>query len=479
MSYTQPLPGFIGGYNRERSPQIDNQRTINMYVVNDPQSPEGQSFAQLPGLRYIRQVDTTNTPTRPNGLFGFLGRLYIVNGSYFYQDANRLGPVSTTTSAISWSSLASKLIFTDFAELYVFDPGTGTYTSVTPAFINNPGRITTIAGRVVVPKRQSNVWYFSDVNAPDTYEQNNFFLFQQKPDFIEAAASINSHLILFGQIHTEFWLPQAVSGLPFYLDNNLTIDYGTWSAASVVTAYSDAKTEFVAWLARDSLGSSSFLLTQGTEARTISTPAIEILLQNFRGLDRCYGYAKRIDGHLQIEWNFPVDNRTLVFDTATNLWFEREMLDESYFIGNSHTFLDGIHYIGSRVDGALYEMRGTYVNYYSSGNQEEPVHKTRFTGILRPKNYVGFECNYLEIKMETGFSGSGEVPNIRLSVSKDGDAFSGERIAQMAKIGEYGWRVYWYGLGFANSSMLFKIESYSPVRFFMFGASASIRPGKR
>lgn len=478
MSEVQAWPAFIDGYNRERSIQIDNQRTVNMYVIQDNESPEKQAFAMMPGLLYDYSLGGTGDATRSLGKFAFRGSVYSVVSDQFFYEQSFLNFILTSSGIIHWSSLENQVIFADGSTVYVYDTSNNSFTIVNETFITNPGKITSFNQMIIVPIKGSNVWYASALNQGQTYDANRFNVFQLKPDTLMGAATINNRLLLFGQIHTECYIPQVTASIPVVRDNNVVIDFGTWSDGSIVTTTEEQGVKFVTWLARDELGGAFFMLTEGVQGVKISTPAIDILLQNFTNLEDCYGFSYRIDGHLFIEWSFTTDDVTLVYDATTKKWIEREMLNGHSFIINSHAYANGVHWMGSRVDGSVYKMSSSYLTYYSAGSTTENIHRQRISPIWRDPSQVKFTHSYAELKMEMGTAPANISPVVYMQTSRNNDAFDNARQGLPGAQGQGGYKVYWNGMG-AFYSIIYKFDMYQPYRTYIMGFSLIGRKGRR
>lgn len=478
MANLKPWPQYIGGYNKERSIQIDNQRTLNMYIIKDKESPEQQAFAMMPGLSYDTKVGDGDDITRPLGLFAFEGSRYHATSDKLFKENAFIGYLNTSNGPVSWSSLETQVVLCDGSTIYVYDTVTLTYTTVSQAFIKNPGRITAFNQIIIVPLKNDNVWYASAINDAKTFDANRFNVFQLKPDTLMGSATINNRLLLFGKIHTECYIPQVTASIPVVRDNNVVIDFGTWSDSSIVVTTEEQGVKFITWLARDELGGAFFMLTEGIQSSKISTPSIDILLQSFSHLEDCYGFSHRTDGHLFIEWSFPTDNYTIVYDATVKEWTMRAQLDDSYWIGNSHAYVNGIHWVGSRKDNSLYKMSSNYLTYYSSGQTTENIHRQRISPILRNPKQTKFTVSYKELKMEMGTAPVGITPYVYLQCSRNNNAWDSARPFNMGEIGHYGDKVYWYGLG-TQYSLITKIDMYAPVRTFIMGASLIMSEGMR
>jgi hypothetical protein len=472
---------FIGGYNVAISPQIAYERTINMYVVDNLRTPEQIGFASLPGLNFEKTINQQQG--RPLGLYSYRNLtsqdLYQVVGDSFYRNDEFIGYVNSTHSPIWWSATSTQVTFTDGANLYSYDFTTGVYTVVNAPFIINPGVITAINGRIIVPLLNTNEWYASAINDATSYDSNRFALFNLIPDVLMGSASVNSRLLLIGQIHTESWFPVASAGIPLNRDNNVTINYGTWASSSILSVTEKDGSVAVYWLGRDQGGGAFFAKSNGTNDERFSTTEIDILLQTLQlnfGISDCYGWYMRINGHLLIYWNFPSANVTLVYDENTNLWFEANMLDGSYFIINAHAFVNGIHYGTSRLDGSLYSISNKYTQYYTIGNTPENIHRTRIGPRIRAEEHVRFEFTYFEIKFEQGTAPVGITPNVWLQTAIDDNYYSNSIPMPMGETGQYFQKVFWRALG-QGYDILPRIDIYDPIEFYVIGASYTLMKG--
>ena len=470
------FPGFVGGYNREQSIQVDNEITTNLYCVEVPRTPEQMIMTSLPGLTFDRAFSTPGAATRNNGLFPFEGAVYAVVGSNFYSNASIQGTILSVDSTIYWTYLPTQVVFTDGANIYAYTPTTGTFTTVSESFLHDIAPISAINGRVIVPEIGTNLVYVSAENDGTSYDQNTRFVFQAVPDTLMGSAVINGRLLLMGRIHTEVYEPVPTVGIPLQRDNNVTIQYGTAASGSIITANDDNAQKFVAWLTQDDLGSSSFVASDSTQVWKISTRAIDILMQQFARnmqIEDCYSNSKRIDDHLFLEWNFPSANYTLVYDATSQSWSNREMQNGDFFIGNSHAFANGLHYIGSRVDNSLYLMNADSQHYYSSAENSEAIHRQRISPILRSPAQTGATVDYFQIKFQTGLFPSDLNPKVWLQCSLDNKPFNNSRSVSMGQIGQYAAISNWYGLGNAHS-FVFKMDIYDEVPCFIMGAAYKV-----
>jgi hypothetical protein len=472
------FPGFVGGFNRERSIQIDNEITVNLYCINSPRTPEQMVMASMAGLEYRNEYATQGAAMRNNGLFAFENNTYAVIGSDFYSGFSFVATIPSVGSTIFWTYLPTQVVFTDGANIYVYTPTTGAFITVAQPFLVKISPISAINGRVNVPEIGTNIVYVSAENDGSSYDQNTFFIFQAVPDTLQGSAVINGRLLLIGRIHSEVYEPVDTVQIPLQRDNNINIQYGTGAPGSIVTANDQNGQKYVAWLAQDDLGSQSFVASDSTQVWKISSEPVDILVQGFSQTSDCYSHTYRIDGHLFLEWNFPAANYTLVYDATTQLWQSRQMQNGDYFIGNGHAYANGVQYVGSRIDNSLYSMTSNSQYYYSSGQNQEAIHRQRISPIVRNPAQTGFIGDFFQIKFETGYVPPNVSPRVWLQTSRDNRPFDNSRSVSMGQTGVYGHISEWYGLGHAHS-MVFKMDIFDPVRCYIMGAAYKITSASR
>ena len=485
---------FAGQYYTERNIQIDNQKTINMYAIKDEYNEDLWTLANLPGLGDATTIPnnspiTTVTPMRGNGLFSHLDHLYEISGENLYRDGELIpfiipGPsppplVPFPSGAnVRWTNIPTQIGFCVGSNLYVINiTPDAEFTEVTN-LPDNQFDICVLNGRAYVIIKGTNQFYVSDQGDISKYDPGRYALFTAAGDTLMGCASFKSRLFLFGRFSTESWYPSPTVDIPVVRDPNYIFQWGTPATYSIVEGHDDANNSLLAWLAQDKSGTPSFICTYGVDVETISNPPIVILLQNFSELSDAVGYSYKIDGHLFFEWSFATANKTLVYDATMKAWFTREMLNTDRFIGNSHAYFHGEHYIGSRVDNRLYKMAARYLMY-----GDENIHRQRISNILHSPNLNRRRVDLIELKFITGdipllstdpnqLQGTEFVPYAYLSVSRDYQPFDMPRKMSIGKTGQYRHKTQWRGLGIAYA-FCFKLDLYDPIRTYITGCSIS------
>lgn len=215
----------------------------------------------------------------------------------------------------------------------------------------------------------------------------------------------------------------------------------------------------VSFLGSGARGERSVWSTAGGEPVRISTNAIERELQGADTSD-AYAFGYVGNGHQFYVLTVPAIRKTFCFDFATKQWHNRSTRDKegrdvewwarhSADIGGE-TVIAGM---GVPVLAAL--DRDKFDNYMG-----EPIIKRRTAPILLD-DFAPFMLNDVQLLWNTGTStdydnsrGARE-PVVMLDVSTDGgNTFGSERWATGGKVGQYGHRSVWYGIGMGTLFVL-------------------------
>lgn len=499
MADYQSFP-LVGEYNVQRSLQNDSQDTINMYIVKGQGMPD--SFAPFPGVDLIKTIQSGSNPMRDNGVFvplpisgsnALQSNYFVIVGNAVYRIDSAgvqyfLGNINSFSGTIFWSNNTTQIIFVDGVNYWYHTVGgpdtismvdfsaiSGFPTNPTPQMIYYQD------ARIFITFVDSNQVFYSAQGNGASWDSNNFFPMQSRPDFTVGICGINERVFIFGTKSTEVWQPTTYnSDLPLLRDNNFLFEYGCLARGSIVKGVLDIEQgkpviSFIFFLSSHEEGVGSFMISDGGVPIKISTEAIDLVLRSLTNPADCVSTVYKEAGHVFIENTFTADNVTFVFDLVTRKWSRKVYFGDNRSIINSHIFWQGIHIVGSRLGPYLYQLSDKYL----TDNGAIILH-SRTTQTLYDPGGKLIRCNYFEVMLESGFinitaanpSGSDldDTPIAYLSVSYDGGVtYGNSRQASIGKIGQYKWRTWWDSLGI-DYNFTFKIEVYSPVRVYMFGA---------
>ena len=356
-------PGYLG-----RSSNVNASRLINFYAeVNGQDSKNVTSLVGTPGLKLF--TDTGRGPGR--GAHVFNGLIYTVSGGNLYSINNAgvssasLGTLNTSTGRVVMADngLApiggNHLAIVDGVKLYVLDVSTNTFTSYaltahTVCFLNGYF-IIDIGGGQFAASRLSDgtTWNVLDQGTADA-----------SPDDLLAVYANHGQLTLLGEGTTELYYPDGSAYVHFAQESGGVLDFGIAARYSVVKA-----SNTIFWLATQKNNADGefvgFGMLNGYGLDIVSPPAINYQWSQYTTVADAFSFALTMEGHEFILLTFPTANSSWLYDMTTKLWAEiSTYTDSPYAVGrhisNWCVSYTGKHYVGSYLDGKIYELSSKY-----------------------------------------------------------------------------------------------------------------------
>lgn len=295
-------------------------------------------------------------------------------------------------------------------------------------------------------------------------------------DNLVAIIRLGLYLWLLGSRTSEPWYDSGAANFPFAPVPSALLDMGCAAEFSVCRA-----DNAIFFLGKDERGARMVVrIDQGNlSAVRVSTFAVEYALNNYASVEHAVGYSYQEAGHLfyvltSAEWP-----TTWVYDTATQLWHERQKwvsaLGEAQAqraIGHCYAF--DKHLVGDRSIGTLYEQK---LGYYTDA--DDPIRWVRRAPHLMQEQRRTYHSRF-QVDLETGVgltSGQGSDPLLSFRSSNDGGYTWGNTTPlTMGKIGEYGRRSYSWRCGMARDRV-YEISGMDPCRVAICAAYISGQAG--
>lgn len=467
---------FVGPSYTARSINVDAQRSLNCFVEMDNQSPRAPlALYGTPGLRKVATL-----PTGPvRGCLTEGGFAWVVAGNTLYRVSSSyavttVGSLVTASGPVGMASNGNEILIVDGSLGYLVTVAGATMTTIAdPDFPSGVKQATYQDGYFVVTGDGSQSFYISGLLNGGAWDGLDFASAEGSPDFTVGVISDHCELWLFGRNSAEVWVNTGSPDFPFERSGNTFIEHGCASANSVTKLDNT-----VFWLGADDRGTGIVWRAAGYTPVRISTHATEVAFSGYT-LSDAIGYSYQQDGHGFYVLHFPTDQKTWVYDIATQAWHERAYRDPntgalSQWRANCHTMLNGLHLVGDCVDGRLYVLD---MNYFTDDGA--PILRQRRTQASEQAQVRLFVAE-LQVDMETGVglaTGQGSDPLLMLRFSHDGGhTWSNERTATVGKVGEYGARCRFMRLG-AGRNRLWEISMTDPVKFVVLGAVVGAQAG--
>jgi hypothetical protein len=494
---------LVGGSYPERSPELDVQKTVNWYMVEDPNAVKKIAFAPTPGTQQIgKNLDSSTSPIRQIYSYKNFGLIFVDEKVYSFDqdlDINFVGTIGSNSGYIGVCNGSDQIMITDQEGGYVFDFNTGSLSPIADTyFLPNPLSCVYFNDFFLACDVDTNVWQVSVANDASTWTVlggPNSATISSKADTFVGMGVVNQRLFLFGNYITEVWYPGVnpqYPQFPFSRDSNSIFEYGCAATGSI--ANGDKKDDGILfWLAATRNGVGSVMMTDGGKAQRISTPSLDWKIQNYRYVKDAIGFSYNQDGHIFYQLTFPTENVTWLADLTVRdeqgypTWVNLELLGEKCHMATCHTYFlpQGIHIIGSNTGPQILRLSTLFYTNFAldsdgMGTTEDIIRESIGTNFYLT-NYNRFIINKFEVDFETGVGLSnnpGQDPKVYLSISYDyGHTFSDACAMGLGKIGEFKYRAYWFGRGISRN-FIAKITVYDPVRTFVMGTSLQINACK-
>lgn len=261
-------------------------------------------------------------------------------------------------------------------------------------------------------------WRVSDLYDGLQWDDLNKSTADASPDDLLAVISNHGELWLLGQSTTEVWYQSGIGNPPFARVAGGVLDYGCLARYSVAKG-----SNTIFWLGTIKNNTQGepmgVVMASGYTIRNITPPAIIAQWRSYTTLTDAWGYCYSEDGHDFYVITFPTDNATWAYDITTDSWSERSYYTGSAYspgrhLANTYAYFDSKHYVGSYLNGKIYEMSKAYHD-----DAGQPIDSFRTFQYIRDHgslNNVVF--NKFEVSLEVGQAQAGGICAITATSQK-------------------------------------------------------------
>ncbi len=455
VAHIEPLDIFCW-FDEQRFNQFGAVSCSNWYGIMCESGKKGQAMYPMMGRRHInfQNVNRLIFDTEPHALFKSINYIYVVDGVTLYQfdrfyNRRTMTNLLTINAAIWFATLAVgtttyNLVTDGLQQFLITEPPVGLTTCDLVTDNNRPRTpryVATFGNRFVVSNDLTPDFFLTNVNA--TGGPSGLFTIGTPgaPIFARASGVIGQFGVLHNQLYifcdfvTDVWAnittQLTVAGVtrefPWKLNSSYNFDYGIASPYSLAIDYG-----MMCWLAQNSSGLVSFMMSDGQKPQDISSQAINILLENSQnpgeispfltfpvnaflyqwensifyrasaGLYQDFGALDINKDAKCIEYNFDIKK----WDLGIELNGERNRIQK-------HTYFNNIHIVSVQNDPALYEMAGNVyynelINKAQTNNQapdaflKYPMRYELVTRQIFLDDYSEFMDEYVEIDFVFG-----------------------------------------------------------------------------
>lgn len=449
---------------------IDCQRTLNFY----PQAVESGNgryvSALLPtdGLTLLHTLDGGAV----RGLYAVADRLLAVCGETLYkiigQDVATIGTVAGTglvqfadnglsVMMVGDGGAYAYTLADDTLTALVINDDTGFFGASSVAFLDS---------RFVWSVPNSGQVQWSELLSTDTTALN-YATAEAKSDRLVRLVAVGGQLWLIGEKTTEIWNSTGSKDSPYVRQSGAYIPMGCVAKDTVAVMGGG-----LIWLGQSELGSYQVVMSQGYQTIRISNHAIESVMASY-DVAGAYAYAYQASGHGFYVLSFPANNKTFVFDVATQMWHERSFYNwqtatHETHLAKCHAFYQGVHFVGDRGNGNIYKLD----DKNTTDNGSIVVRERSLPCI----NAGGGRLIFDEVQI---FAQVGQMtdtkPLLLFDWSDDGGVtWSNDRVGHIGAVGQFKHRIIFRRLG-QSYARVFRVRTTDTGRYVLLGAKAVVR----
>jgi hypothetical protein len=453
----EQLPIFCY-YNKQRFTQFGSMDCANWYGVKVQDSKKTQALYPAMGRKHINFLNSNKLVfnAEPRDIFKSINYFYVVVGTeVFHIDSfynqTLVGTVSLTGNIWTTFLPVGKLVYvvlTDETNMYIIteNGNQATMQMVTDTNITSikPQFLAVLGSRVVVNDMNTPNWYVSQFNLGGTdLNVSNCFTDPVIGSALNAVASgvvrqfgvLHNQLYIFNDYTCDVWanivtqitVAGATREFPYKLNTSYNFDFGMADPLSLSIDFGR-----MCWLAKNTSGIVTFMVSDGRQPEDMDTQAINVLLEQtasdddlnpflvgdtdgflyqyentifYRALAGQYmdfGILDLYDSANAIEFNF--DTKT--WARVIELNGERNRIQK-------HVYYNNTHLVTVQNDTAIYEMAGNiYYNELRNAAQANPQAPDAFlkypmryelvTQQIFQPDYSEFIDDYVEIDFVFG-----------------------------------------------------------------------------
>jgi hypothetical protein len=448
-------------YDRQRFTQFGSMDCANWYGIQVQSGKKQQALYPAMGRKHVSFLNQNKLVfnIEPTAFYKSINYLYVIEGTSVYQFDRfynrKTLSISVALNAPIWfATLAvGNIIYnmlTDTQNIFVIKEDGSTVTSEIVTDPNAPGGSTT-GGKPLYVASFGNRFVVSVANTPDFYlsqinlagNANTYFTDPALNAALNARATgvIGQFAVLHQQLYilndfttdvwanipTQFTVGSVTREFPWKLNSSYNFDFGISDPYSLTVDFG-----MMVWLAKNSNGLVSFMMSNGQAPQDISSQAINVLLENSLRMDGLSPFlTRRVDGFLyqyentifyrvsagvyvdygqlditdeaySLEYNF----ETQTWSRCIELNGERNRIEE-------HVYFNNQHLVSVQGDPAIYEMAGNiYHNELRNRSQPDiqavdaflkyPMRYELVTQQIFLPDYSEFMDEYVEIDFVFG-----------------------------------------------------------------------------
>lgn len=296
--------------------------------------------------------------------------------------------------------------------------------------------ITYTAGRFYLIVRNSDSYYWSDIDDLTLIDALSFASAESAPDYNVAVSKLSDEIWFFGRETVEPWYQTGQSDSPLQRSQGRRYEKGCAAENTIVAV--DNTLMFV--------GNDHLVYRSGDVPLRISTHSIEAAIERCDDISEAVAYPIWFGGHSFYVLNIPGVG-TFAYDISTGTWGEWTSYGLSNFIPTCSVIVGDVIYLGSSVDGKVY--------VFAQGDEKDAGETVTFLASAFLPLPTGKMINFSLMLQGTrglGVASGLARPVVQMRYSDDaGQTWSDWRAASLGMQGQYSFKAIWRCLGQVNS----------------------------
>lgn len=410
----QQVPvNIVGGSTFGRYKKIGIEKTVNMFATDN----------WLVNFAGFEKAKTISNAGVGRGLFysvvgDFL--LAVVGNAVYRLDVNLsrtfVGSLSSTFGEVSIDeNLNNQILIADGVNGYLYNHATGFFGAITmqnsasqdisPSYVEYHNTYFLVADET--NSNFPSAWYIYRRLTDTTLELVAQLALQTKPDKAVAVRRLpgrGNNVIVFGTTVSEIWTNVASGSAenPYRRVQSYNIDIGCINTDTIAS-----NDKFVAWLGSNEKSEPKIYVTDGTQAKSISTDGIDYVMQTLKRPDKSTAIMYQQDGHLFYQLTFfdSEDNVTFVYDFNTQTFYNLEDQDSNYHPARQLAYYNQKTYFISINTADVYLQSTDILVYKYSDDDDDAGHnipRYRVCKTLRKEDGSRFRCGKFTFILEQG-----------------------------------------------------------------------------
>lgn len=411
-AHIEVLPIFAY-YDRQRFTQAGCMDCANFYGVKVDSMKNGQALYPTMGRQHVRFLNENRLVfnAQPRVEYKSINYLYVVDGTTVYQfdrfyNRKTLSINVALGTPIWFATLAVGTtvynMMTDGTNIFLITENGSTVTAEVVSDANrptNPLYVAAFGNRFVVSTANTPDFTLSTINvaggAAACFTINGAALFARASGVIGQFAVLHNQLYIMCDFSTDVWaniITQiTVAGVtrefPWKINSSYNFDFGIADPNSLSVDFG-----MMVWLAKNSNGLVSFMMSNGQAPQDISSQAINVLLENSTHPDVLSPFLiNEVDGFLYQYENTIfyraaagtfvdfgdldiIDNaNSIEYNFETSKWGRCIELNGERNRIQKHVYFNNAHLVIVQNDPAIYQMAGNiYHNELRNTAQPDP-----------------------------------------------------------------------------------------------------------